>query len=65
MSAAKKITTKQECARLIDDVDILLSTVQLQLIESRTEREAIKHREQLDMLLDERLNIMRIRDNAK
>ncbi len=63
MSAAKK-TTKADYLRLIGEVDMLLATVHYQLTDARTSLEARKHKEQLDMLLDERLSIMKLRDSC-
>ncbi len=61
MSAAKK-TTKRDYLRLIGEVDLLLAVVIGMRADAKTSGERSKHHDQIDMLLDERLILMKSRD---
>ncbi len=61
MSAAKK-TTKRDYLRLIGEVDLLLAVVIGMRADAKTSGERNKHHDQIDMLLDERLILMKSRD---
>jgi len=59
-----KPTAREQYMKLIDEVDLLLVCVYDLWANSKTRAERTKHHDQLDMLLDERLTIMKSRDKS-
>ncbi len=61
MSAVKR-TTKSDYLRLIGEIDLLLSMVVSMRADAKTEAERTKHHDQIDILLDERMILMKSLD---
>lgn len=53
---------KAEYIRLIEEQDRVLATIRVFWMEAKTPAEIAKHRNRLDLVLDERLRVMKLRD---
>lgn len=55
---------KAEYIRLIAEQDRTLETIRAFWLEAKTPAEIAKHRNRLDLVLDERLRVMALRDSC-